>query len=420
MKRIFMMLCAVVALVSCGNVEREYYFDKTENRTYNDPEAEFDTLSYAVGMNMGLSMVLQPAGNIFDMDIIIDGFCEEIAKSEVDTEFIDKNNEYVRTFFNERMNKYVMAKRLAVMSSKEVTLPEIFDEEYSLEKVSRCFGYDMANHVRKNSYPVNVHWFVDAMNDAKTIEENSIVDDYMKIGSMDLRRVLGDYVSSDFPEYMAEKSASWLRDVAGKRGVHEIVVDGETLYYRVDKAGNGKKPQTLRDTVSLSYDVYTQRGALVESHSKRIADLKEALEKAIADTAVSPQLRDKRIERLESQLEQNENLSIVVDQAIIEGSKYGIQKVGEGGDITLWIPASLAYGERGNKMVAPNEGVVMCIHLKSVTYGPTDEEYEAMKLIKKGSPKKADGKSTIVTPVHPKALHNNSESGKGVKVIKTK
>lgn len=37
MKRIFMMLCAVVALVSCGNVEREYYFDKTENRTYNDP-----------------------------------------------------------------------------------------------------------------------------------------------------------------------------------------------------------------------------------------------------------------------------------------------------------------------------------------------------------------------------------------------
>ena len=310
-----MMLCAVVALVSCGNVEREYYFDKTENRTYNDPEAEFDTLSYAVGMNMGLSMVLQPAGNIFDMDVIIDGFCEEIAKSEVDTEFIDKNNEYVRTFFNERMNKYVMAKRLAVMSSKEVTLPEIFDEEYSLEKVSKSFGYDMANHVRKNSYPVNVHWFVDAMNDAKTIEENSIVDDYMKIGSMDLRRVLGDYVSSTFPEYMAEKSASWLRDVAGKRGVHAIVVDGETLYYRVDKAGNGKKPQTLRDTVSLSYDVYTQRGALVESHSKRIADLKEALEKTIADTAVSPQLRDKRIERLESQLEQNENLSIVVDQA---------------------------------------------------------------------------------------------------------
>jgi hypothetical protein len=81
MKRIFMMLCAVVALVSCGNVEREYYFDKTENRHYNDPEAEFDTLSYAVGMNMGLSMVLQPAGNIFDMDIIIDGFCEEIARA---------------------------------------------------------------------------------------------------------------------------------------------------------------------------------------------------------------------------------------------------------------------------------------------------------------------------------------------------
>ena len=80
MKKIFVMLCAVAALVSCGNGEREFYFEGFENRVYNNPEAEFDTLSYAVGMNMGLSMVLHPAGNIFDLDLVAKTFNEEMSR----------------------------------------------------------------------------------------------------------------------------------------------------------------------------------------------------------------------------------------------------------------------------------------------------------------------------------------------------
>ena len=56
---------------------------------------------------------------------------------------------------------------------------------------------------------------------------------------------------------------------------------------------------------------------------------------------------------------------------------YGVRNVGEGGELTLWMPSSLAFGTRGNRFIAGNEGVVMSIKLKSVEYGKSDEEVAA-------------------------------------------
>ena len=49
----------------------------------------------------------------------------------------------------------------------------------------------------------------------------------------------------------------------------------------------------------------------------------------------------------------------------------------------MWMPASLAFGERGNRVVHGHDAVVMNITLKSVSYGPTDEELAAMEEEKK-------------------------------------
>jgi hypothetical protein len=125
-------------------------------------------------------------------------------------------------------------------------------------------------------------------------------------------------------------------------------------------------------------------------------------------------LNARRIETLQKQLEQNENLSVVLERAMIKGSQYGMQKVGEGGEITLWIPASLAYGDKGNKLVTPNEGIVMCIHLKKVAFGPTEEEIEAQKALKKGVPMNPNGMPQITPSTKLKPLHKSDESGKGV------
>ena len=422
MKRLFIVLCLAATIVSCGETKRDFYFESLENRVYNDPSAEFDTLSYAIGMNMGLSMVLHPAGNIFDIDIIMKSFDEELSKSEVDKEFLKVNAEYLQRFYNEKLQSYIMARRFAANKNENTFKPSVFDNgEYSVEKVSQAFGYDMANHTRKSSYPANVYWMMRAIEDAKKVESESIVDDYMALDVMTFRRVMSDYFTSDFPNYMSERGGKWFERVSKQRNVKMMVVEGDTLYYRIDKAGNGKHPQSLRDTVSFNYDVYTMSGNLVESHDQRVETLKTSLAEAMADTTSTPEMREMRVERLKSQLEKTENLRIVLERAMIKGSQYGIQKVSEGGDITLWIPASLAYGSRGNKVVAPNEPIVMTIHLNSVAYGPTDEEIEAEKMLStkfnKGLPVNPNGKQSVIN-VKPHSAQRNDESGKGVKVMK--
>ena len=56
MKKLLFVIAAAALFASCGG--RDYYFAEEKAYTYTDAEAEFDTLSYAVGMNLGLNVSL--------------------------------------------------------------------------------------------------------------------------------------------------------------------------------------------------------------------------------------------------------------------------------------------------------------------------------------------------------------------------
>ena len=51
---------------------------------------------------------------------------------------------------------------------------------------------------------------------------------------------------------------------------------------------------------------------------------------------------------------------------VIPGWTEGLQLIGEGGEIDLYIPANLAYGERGNQGIEPNSTLVFNIKLTKV------------------------------------------------------
>lgn len=51
---------------------------------------------------------------------------------------------------------------------------------------------------------------------------------------------------------------------------------------------------------------------------------------------------------------------------VIPGWTEGLQLIGEGGEIDLYIPANLAYGERGNQRIEPNSTLVFNIKLTKV------------------------------------------------------
>jgi hypothetical protein len=216
------------------------------------------------------------------------------------------------------------------------------------------------------------------MRKAFLLEDKTIIDESnLGFDVQMLSQKLGKFNREVRPQVKEQMARQWLANVSKQRGVEMMLVEGDTLYYRVDVAGNDVKPQTLRDTIGFSYVVYNQHGGIVESLEERLNYFREALTHAEADTTLTAEQRVQRIDLIKAQIEANENLRIPVTDALVKGAMYGVRNVGEGGELTLWMPSSLAFGSRGNRYIAGNEGVVMSIKLKSVDYGKSDEEVAA-------------------------------------------
>lgn len=60
-----------------------------------------------------------------------------------------------------------------------------------------------------------------------------------------------------------------------------------------------------------------------------------------------------------------EPIQLVLNQ-VIKGWTEGLQKVGEGGEIELYIPGDLAYGEQGSQAIGPNETLIFNVKVSKV------------------------------------------------------
>jgi FKBP-type peptidyl-prolyl cis-trans isomerase 2 len=172
-----------------------------------------------------------------------------------------------------------------------------------------------------------------------------------------------------------------------------MVVDGDTLYFRVDVAGNGVKPKGMNDTVRINYDLYTRGGKLIESHAKREQDLSKALEEAKADVVDTAVVKDMnavmRVTQLTQQLENLRNMRMPVSKSLLKGMQYAIQNVGEGGEIILYIPSNLAYGRWGQQRggIGPNQCLEFRVEVVEVIPTP-EEELKKIEEAKKEEAKK--------------------------------
>lgn len=372
MKKILFSVVALAMLTACGGGDRQMYFDNDSSRITNDPNAEFDTLSYAVGMNIGLGLSLQNKDMELINEIVHTTLAEELAKECVDYDLITENSRFMSRFSMERSRPYQMTKRMNAFVQTDcpdtLTLPEIYNEEFTRENVSKSFGYDIATYIRRMALPVNIHWVLKAMEDATVVESPAQIDSLMAMPGSNVRPVMSNYATIVWPEYNAERTREWLNGVAAQDDVRQMIVEGDTLYYRIDVAGNGQKPQSLVDTVAFDYEVYTRSGMPVESTAQRMADLKYNLEQTkTSDLFADTTMRNERMRQIEAQIERFENLRIPLKNSIIKGAQYAMQHVSVGGEITMWVPASLAYGARGNRVVGPNDGIVMRVKLNDLT-----------------------------------------------------
>ena len=113
------------------------------------------------------------------------------------------------------------------------------------------------------------------------------------------------------------------------------------LQYRIEREG-GLKAASAKDTVEVNYEGATLDGEVFDSSYER-----------------------------------GESVTFPLNR-VISGWTEGMQLVGEGGEITLWIPANLAYGERaqGDK-IGPNEALKFKVEVIKVR--PFVEKTEATK-----------------------------------------
>ena len=123
-------------------------------------------------------------------------------------------------------------------------------------------------------------------------------------------------------------SAEWLAEVEKQEGVQKTE---SGLLYRIDREGNDVFATEDSDVVEVNYEGKTRNGNIFDSSYER-----------------------------------GESISFALNR-VIRGWTEGMKLVGEGGQITLWIPSELAYGERGaGQDIGANEALEFKVELIKV------------------------------------------------------
>lgn len=366
MKKILIAVALLVAATACNN-SRVYYCENNDIRIYCDSEAEFDTLSYAMGMNLGLGVKLQNGDLGIELNDVSKAIAKELEMQVIERERLAENSELMNRFNNDLVRPYTMAKRMG-----QQELPEVFNAEFTRERVTEILGCDMANYLRNTLMPINTYWLFRAMEDCNKVNDAKEIDSIMPLNQAAITTALNNYFRVELPAYQQERSAVWLADVAKRRGVEMFVHNNDTLYYRINATGSELRPTTLRDTVTFRFELLTRRGTLVESTDKRAEEIIERRASTLQNKEINDSVRNARLEILEKNYAATFSPTIPLGQFMISGAQQALQLIGEGGNITVWMPASMGYGVRGNRYAHPNEALVLNITLVDVK--PAGEE----------------------------------------------
>lgn len=136
-------------------------------------------------------------------------------------------------------------------------------------------------------------------------------------------------------------------------------IEGETFLAEV-----AKQPNVKRTESGLLYEIITPGNA------KKATNLKDEVK-----VLYSGKLKDGK--EFDGNYEKGDTARFALNR-VIKGWGEGLQLVGEGGKIKLWIPTELGYGERGGgPMIGPNVPLVFEVDVIEVIPAPAEEETTA-------------------------------------------
>lgn len=315
-------IMCMVAMTSCGG--------HNSGLVEKGNKSQMDTLSYSFGINVC-------GGISFDMpDLKLDWTAmgkamgktllapmptgEDPEKAEAQAVL----DEFFRGPRMERMN----AKAEAIMaadSTHQLVREDFLDfdvfagDEAQRKAISEAYGVYTGSNLRASRMPLKTYWLQQGMADYAAGE--AVVTESFA------QQFIQNYYVTEMPLKNAAESKAWLAEVEKHKDVQKTE---SGLLYRIDRAGDASVVPTAEDTVVVDYEGKLKDGYVFDSSYERGESIEFPL------------------------------------NGVIKGWTEGLQLIGKGGKITLWIPSELAYGAYGSGSIGPNMALVFKVELHDV------------------------------------------------------
>lgn len=302
-----------------------------------------DSLSYAVGADMGQSLVFGMKDFNLDNDIVVENIKSFYKDGDILGEDIKAVREKMMEFQYTLLMPYMNAKRMNDFVQTDCpdtlpALPELYNETFTRELVSEMMGKNMGAAIKSLQEEVNMRDVLRAIDDVKTLNGPEEADSLLRMTGEQIRNAFNQYTQRMQAKAQAERekamaenaeaSAKWLAEVETMEGVKKTE---SGILYRIDREGSEVMATEDTDVVLVNYEGKTSDGEVFDSSYER-----------------------------------GEPISFPLNR-VIKGWTEGMKLVGVGGQITLWIPSELAYGERGaGANIGPNQALEFKVELLEV------------------------------------------------------
>lgn len=236
------------------------------------------------------------------------------------------------------MNKFPIFFAAALLASTAFSQQPVQLKD-DKDKVSYSIGLDIGNTFKKQSMDINLDLLMAGLKDAINGNKPVMTEEQIKETMTAFSKSMVEKQQSASKEIAAKNEAAGAKFLAENKAKQGVKTTPSGLQYKVITEGSGTSPKET-DTVVTQY-----RGTLIDG------------------------------KEFDSSYKRNEPTTFPVNR-VIKGWTEALQMMKPGAKYQLFIPANLAYGERGaGADIGPNETLIFEIELLSVK--PAEAKTEA-------------------------------------------
>ena len=187
------------------------------------------------------------------------------------------------------------------------------------------------------------------------IKGNGFAEEISELNMAELKKGIQDFLNAEGSPYDPEFGAQFKIDPNDMGRILNGFISKKQSYKAAKNLAEGK--------------AFLAKNALKENVDTTASGLQYTIEAEGAAEKIAPQdtvwvnykgtLLDGTV------FDENDSTQFVANR-VIKGWTEGLGLIGEGGKATLYIPANLAYGERGNRGIAPNSTLIFDVEVLKV------------------------------------------------------